>query len=117
MTSRRPWRLSLYSWSQLAEIQTPPFLTTDFLYLRLIGDRNISEDDFRKIQAGRVSEMQNWANILGRSQEEDKDIKLAIVAANNHYAGFGPGTAYLFCSMINLRPVNWEQRSGTEITF
>ncbi|MGC2670075.1 MAG: hypothetical protein WA220_12930 [Candidatus Nitrosopolaris sp.] len=24
--------------------------------------------------------MQNWANILGRSQEEDKGIKLAIVA-------------------------------------
>ena len=80
MMSRRPWRLSLYSWSQLAEIQTPPFVTTYFLCLRLIGDRNISEDDFRKIQAGRVSEMQNWANILGRSQEEDKDIKLAIVA-------------------------------------
>jgi hypothetical protein len=48
--------------------------------LRLIGDRNISEDDFRKIQTDRVSEMQNWANILGRSQEEDKGIKLAIVA-------------------------------------
>jgi hypothetical protein len=48
--------------------------------LRIVGDRNISEDDFRKIQTDRVSEMQNWANILGRSQEEDKGIKLAIVA-------------------------------------
>lgn len=75
MMSRR-----LYSWSQRAEIQIPPFVTTDFLYLRLIGDRNISEDDFRKIQTDRVSEMQNWVNILGRSQEEDKGIKLAIVA-------------------------------------
>jgi uncharacterized protein YecE (DUF72 family) len=26
-------------WSQLAELQTPPILATDFLYLRLIGDR------------------------------------------------------------------------------
>ena len=25
-------------WSQLAEMQTPPILTTDFLYLRFIGD-------------------------------------------------------------------------------
>jgi hypothetical protein len=49
------------------------------------------------------------------SQEEDKRIKLAIVAANNHYAGFGPGTAYLFCSTINLRPVNWEQRSAKDL--
>lgn len=68
-------------------MQTPPVVTTDFLYLRHIGDRNISEDDFRKIQTDRVSEMQNWANILRRSQEEDKRIKLAIVMANNHYAG------------------------------
>jgi hypothetical protein len=68
-------------------MQTPPVVTTDFLYLRHIGDRNISEDDFRKIQTDRVSEMQNWANILRRSQEEDKRIKLAIVTANNHYAG------------------------------
>jgi hypothetical protein len=94
-------------------MQTPPVITIDFLYLRHIGDRNISEDDFRKIQTDRVSEMQNWANIL-RSQEEDKRIKLAIVAANNHYARFGPGTAYLFCGMINLRPVNWEQRSAKD---
>ena len=51
-------------------MQTPPVVTTDFLYLRHIGDRNISEDDFRKIQTDRVSEMQNWANILRRSQKK-----------------------------------------------
>ena len=26
-------------WSQLAELRTPPIVTTDFLYLRFIGDR------------------------------------------------------------------------------
>jgi len=33
-------------WSQLAELKTPPVVTTDFLYLRLIGDRSIQEKDF-----------------------------------------------------------------------
>jgi uncharacterized protein YecE (DUF72 family) len=28
-------------WSQLAEIQTPPIVTSDLVYLRLIGDRSI----------------------------------------------------------------------------
>jgi uncharacterized protein YecE (DUF72 family) len=96
-------------WSQLAEIQTPPVVTTDFLYLRFIGDRSIPEDDFGRIQRDRVSEMQNWAGIVRRVQEEDNRVKLAIVAANNHYAGFGPGTANLFRSMIDLPPVKWEQ--------
>jgi len=31
-------------------LQTPPIVTADFLYLRLIRDRNISEKDFGKIQ-------------------------------------------------------------------
>jgi uncharacterized protein YecE (DUF72 family) len=30
-------------WSQLADIQTPPILTTDFLYLRFIVDRTINK--------------------------------------------------------------------------
>jgi uncharacterized protein YecE (DUF72 family) len=30
-------------WSQLADIQTPPVLTTDFLYLRFIVDRTMNK--------------------------------------------------------------------------
>ena len=63
-------------WSQLAELQTPPILTTDFLYLRLIGDRSIQEKDFGRIQINRVLEMEKWAeNIM---TVEDERIKLAI---------------------------------------
>ena len=49
-------------WSQLAELRTPPILTTDFLYLRFIGDRSIQEKDFGRIQIDRVLEMQKWTN-------------------------------------------------------
>jgi hypothetical protein len=35
-------------WSQLAELRTPPIATTDFLYLRFIGDRTIDVKDFGK---------------------------------------------------------------------
>jgi hypothetical protein len=46
-------------WSQLSKIRTPPIVTTDFLYVRFIGDRSIDEKDFGKIQKDRVSEMSN----------------------------------------------------------
>ena len=36
----------------MAELQTPPIVTTDFVYLRLIGDRSIDEKDFGNIQKG-----------------------------------------------------------------
>jgi uncharacterized protein YecE (DUF72 family) len=37
-------------WSQLAEIQTPPIVTMDFLYLRFIGDRSLQERSIKENQ-------------------------------------------------------------------
>ena len=84
-------------WSQLAELRKPPIAITDFLYLRFIGDRTIHEEDFGKIQKDRVMEMKKWEGKVRRVVKEEgrgrKNINLAIALANNHYAGFGPGTA------------------------
>ena len=63
-------------WSQIAELKTPPVVTTDFLYLRLIGDRSIHEKDFGQIQIDRVVDMQKWVDNL--KTVEDENIKLAI---------------------------------------
>jgi len=89
-------------------LQTPPVLTTDFLCLRFIGDRSIHEKDFGRIQIDRVLEMQKWAENI--KTVEDERIKLAIVAANNHYAGFGPGTAKMFRNMLGLPEAKCEVR-------
>jgi uncharacterized protein YecE (DUF72 family) len=94
-------------WSQLAGIRTPPIVTTDFIYIRFIGDRSINEKDFGKIQKDRVSEMRKWARRVKRVQEENKQLNLAIVASNNHYAGFGPGTANMFRKMVGLSELSW----------
>ena len=84
---------------------TPPILTTDFVYLRLIGDRTIDEKDFGKPIKERTKEMELWSKILidvGRKVVND-GVKMAIMSANNHYAGFGPMTAKLFEQMLNLK--------------
>lgn len=97
-------------WSQLAELRTPPVVTTDFLYLRFIGDRTIGEKDFGKIQKDRVMEMKKWAGKVKRRLKEEgrrKNINLALVSANNHYAGFAPGTANLFRKMVGLPEAAW----------
>ena len=99
-------------WSQLAELQTPPILTTDFLYLRFIGDRSIQEKDFGRIQIDRVLEMEKWAENI--KAVEDERIKLAIIAANNHYAGFGPGTANVFRNMLGLQKPSGRIRDETK---
>ena len=98
-------------WSQLAGIRIPPIVTTDFLYIRFIGDRSIDEKDFGKIQKDRVAEMKKWDRNLRRTGEvKNEKPNLAIVAANNHYAGFGPGTANMFRKMIGLEEATWKDK-------
>lgn len=51
--------------------------------------------------------MLNWANRLKEVQQYEKDVEFAMVAANNHYAGFGPETTNMFREMLGLRRVEW----------
>jgi uncharacterized protein YecE (DUF72 family) len=94
-------------WNQLDKIQSPPIVTTDFVYLRLIGDRSIKEENFGKIQKDREQEMTYWSDKFRTVQQDEKDVKIGIVAANNHYAGFGAATANMFRVMNNLPSVEW----------
>jgi uncharacterized protein YecE (DUF72 family) len=94
------------AWSQLDDIQTPAELTSDFVYLRFIGDRSIDEREFGRIQKDRSKDLKMWSNSLDRVKD---NATLAIVAANNHYAGFGPATANSFRKMIGLEEVVWEE--------
>jgi len=96
-------------WSQLADIRTPPIVTSDFVYVRLIGDRSIQEKDFGRIQIDRIKEMKKLArNFKGDSNEGNlSKVRYSIVAANNHYAGFGPGTVNLFRQLLGLEEVKW----------
>jgi uncharacterized protein YecE (DUF72 family) len=94
-------------WNQLDRIQSPPIVTSDFVYLRLIGDRSIKEEDFGVIQKDREEEMKYWTHKFKAVQENEKDVKTGIVAVNNHYAGFGAATANMFRVMSGLAPVEW----------
>ena len=95
------------AWNQLDKIQSPPIVTSDFVYLRLIGDRSIREDEFGKIQKDRQKEMKYWSDKFGTVGEYEKEVKIGIVAANNHYAGFGAATANMFRLMRGLPSVEW----------
>jgi uncharacterized protein YecE (DUF72 family) len=102
-------------WSQLAKLRTPPIVTTDFLYVRFIGDRSIDEKDFGKIQKDRVLEMSNWEEQIknvegGKEKGRRSEVRDAMIAANNHYAGFGPGTVNIFRNMVGLSELSWDDQ-------
>jgi uncharacterized protein YecE (DUF72 family) len=94
------------AWSQMDRLQAPPIVTTDFIYLRLIGDRSIHESNFGKLQIDRRIEMEKWAEKIKETKNNEKDIKTIIVAANNHYGGFGPGTVNIFRETMDMDPID-----------
>jgi uncharacterized protein YecE (DUF72 family) len=96
------------AWSQMDRLQTPPIVSSDFVYLRSIGDRRLAESQFGKIQIDRTQEIRNWANRMKEVRQNEKDVKVGIVAANNHYGGFGPGTVDIFRQGMDMEKLSFE---------
>jgi hypothetical protein len=46
----------------------------------------------------------------GKERDRNKEVNLAMIAANNHYTGFGPGTANLFRKMVGLPELSREDQ-------
>jgi uncharacterized protein YecE (DUF72 family) len=102
-------------WSQMDRLQTPPIVTSDFVYLRLIGDRRLAEEQFGKIQIDRSEEINRWAEKIKDIKQNEKDVKIGIVAANNHYGGFGPETVNMFRERMEMEPMTFENVDLHEI--
>ena len=114
-------------WSQMDRLQTPPIVTSDFVYLRLIGDRRLSDDQFDKIQIDRTEEIRNWALKMKEIKQNEKEVNIGIVAANNHYGGYGPGTVDIFRQSMDMEKlsfqnvdvakINQDMKSESRFTF
>jgi uncharacterized protein YecE (DUF72 family) len=67
-------------------------ITADLAYVRWLGDRKGIEEKTKtwdKIIENRTADLGEWVEVLKKVQER----KIQILAfANNHYAGYGPGT-------------------------
>ncbi len=95
-------------WNEVQGVLNPAETTTDFVYLRLIGDRSIPEDKFGTIQKDRAESIKKWAQKL---DEIKNKISLAVVMANNHFEGFSPHTANKLRLAMNLGEITWHGKN------
>jgi uncharacterized protein YecE (DUF72 family) len=76
-------------------------ITADFAYVRWLGDRKGIEDKtkiWNEIIVNRTQDLSELVDVLKKFHE----LKIQILAfANNHYAGFGPGTLEEFRKLWN----------------
>ena len=93
-------------WNVIEKINNPMPITSNYLYVRLIGDRSIQDNQFGKIRKDRSKNIKNWAQKLVKIS----DIPLALVMANNHFEGFGPATANTLRENLGMRELIWEEK-------
>jgi uncharacterized protein YecE (DUF72 family) len=103
-------------WNDIEGVDNPAPITTDFVYLRLIGDRSIPDAEFGKIHKDRTELIQKWADKLDSIKNQ---VSFGIVMANNHFEGFAPVTANKLRVLMGLQSVIWKdakQRSLSDFS-
>lgn len=73
-------------------------LTSDFVYLRLIG-RHGAFPQHRELQADRTLDLQRWATALRTNTDR---YQQAFVLINNDYEGYSPATANKVKALLDL---------------
>ena len=99
-------------WSLNQYLETPPEVTADFVYLRMVGDREITE--FTGVQKDRTEDMKRWASVV---KEASGKFESGYIFFNNHFAGFSPESANEFRRLLGLIEMDWNVEEGSQQTL
>jgi uncharacterized protein YecE (DUF72 family) len=98
-------------WNVIEGINNPFPITSNYLYVRLIGDRSIPDKQFSIVRKNKSDFIKKCAQkLIGIS-----NIPLAIVMANNHFEGFGPATANTLGKNLGRSELIWEVKKQKTI--
>ena len=91
------------AWSENQYAPTPTEATSDIAYLRMVGDRTIT--NFSAPQKDQTQTMKQWYTAL---EEKSSLFKQGYIFFNNHFAGFGPGSVNEFRRLAGLAEMDWK---------
>ena len=95
------------AWAITQYLETPAEMTADFLYLRMVGDREIEQ--FTGIQKDQSDMMGKWVKKIQKNSDSFAD---GFVFFNNHFAGFGPASVNEFRRLAGLMEQQWSKVEG-----
>ena len=94
----------ILSWIERPEIKISNILTSDYIYLRLMGDKSVlHKKDFGSIKLDRTEEIKEWTDIINKNINNAKTV---FIYANNHFQGFTPGTVNIVREELGLGRLN-----------
>jgi len=91
-----------FCWSITQYVTTPTKLTSDFIYTRMVGERDITK--FNETQKDRSKLMGEMSQAVKSSIGSVED---AFIFFNNHFAGFGPESVNEFRRLLGLMEMDF----------
>ena len=89
-------------WSLNQYVETPREITSDFIYARMVGERDITK--FNEIQKDRTEQMKEMSGAVKGAMASVDD---AFIFFNNHFAGFGPESVNEFRRLLGLMEMDF----------
>lgn len=97
-------------WNDVIGVKNTMPVTSNQLYIRLIGDRSIPDSNFGKITIDRTESIKKWAKKI-----TSQNMRHVDVLANNHFEGFGPATANKLRREIGMSELIWEEKKQNRL--
>jgi uncharacterized protein YecE (DUF72 family) len=88
-------------WSVAPGVRPPFWITGAFAYVRFLGDRALTT--FDHLQRDYREEMEV---MRGHLDDEGRSAQEAFLLVNNHFMGYGPGTAQVLREVLGLPPLD-----------
>ncbi|MCL4518690.1 MAG: DUF72 domain-containing protein [Thaumarchaeota archaeon] len=99
-------------WSLNQYIETPTLLTSNFVYARMVGERDIT--DFSTTQKDRSKESKDMADAI---KSVEGSIEEGFIFFNNHFAGFGPESVNEFRRLSGLMELDYSKLNALNSGF
>lgn len=99
-------------WNDVEGVKNSFPITSDFVYVRIIGDRVIQEQYFGKTVRDRTNDLKTWADRLHSVMNQ---VSFGIVMVNNHYEGFSPSTANKLRVLLGMDELVWNDKKQKTI--
>jgi uncharacterized protein YecE (DUF72 family) len=98
-----------FCWSITQYVETPHKVTADFVYTRMVGERDITK--FNEIQKDRSAQMKEMSSAV---KDVVGSVDDAFIFFNNHFAGFGPESVNEFRRLLGLMEMDLGKIGTTE---
>jgi uncharacterized protein YecE (DUF72 family) len=103
------------AWSETPYARNPAPVTTDLIYLRFIGERDLMPAELGEVRRNIAEKKRAWAEILKKHLES---VETAYVFFNNRFEGFGPGSVNSFRKLLGLQEIDFKKLNlGSQSTL